>query len=96
MNNTLNNALNALKAIPWGENLGRAGEQPDCLVQRPSQRRHTLTIDKSGSNTLVSGMTRLPRLEYAQPASVSQFVRRWIVDPKHRRNVEALLSRVKV
>lgn len=36
------------------------------------------------------------RLSMGKPASVSQFVRRWLADPKRRFEIEAALSKVKV
>ncbi len=48
------------------------------------------------SGTSVSNGWLAQRLAMGEPASVSQFVRRWLIVPKQKRETEAVLSKVKV
>jgi REP element-mobilizing transposase RayT len=46
-------------------------------------------------STSVSNRWLAERLMMGEPASASQFARRWLLDPQRRRAIDALLSRVK-
>jgi hypothetical protein len=59
--------------------------------QKPSQRRHTLTLDKSDD---CGGLA--VRLGMGKPVNASQFVIRWLQAEAGKRAMHALLSGVKV
>lgn len=88
------------RTLLWEESLQayarELGVNPDKLGPRKSAPDKVRLAAVMKIGTSVSNGWLAQRLAMGQPASVSQFVRRWIADPKRRRESEVLLSRVKV
>jgi hypothetical protein len=83
----------------WEERLGAlaaaAGLDLGQLGARKSAPNKVLLAAAMKHSSSVSNGWLATRLAMGQPASVSQFVRRWLFEPEKRRKIEALLSRVK-
>ena len=83
----------------WEEKLEelarRARVDLDRLPSRRSSPEKVLLAAALKRTTSVSNAWLAKRLGLGQPASASQFVRRWEQDPRRKRALEALLSRVK-
>jgi REP element-mobilizing transposase RayT len=83
----------------WEEKLGelarRARVDLDRLPPRRSSPEKVLLAAALKRTTSASNAWLAKRLGMGQPASASQFVRRWEQDPRRKRALEGLLSRVK-
>ena len=83
----------------WEERLlalARAGKF--ILSKLPAAKSHPMKSQLAAAmkaSSSVSNAWLADRLAMGQPASTSQFARRWMLDPKRKRATERLLSRVK-
>lgn len=88
------------RAKAWEEALGAYAKASKIDLNNLGPRKSSpekvrlATAMKLG--TSVSNGWLAERLAMGQPASVSQFVRRWLADPRRARETRSLLSRVKV
>ncbi len=87
------------KAAAWEERLAalaRAAKiDVGSLPPRKSAREKVLLAAAMKQMTSVSNGWLGERLQIGKPATVSQFVRRWSEDPKQKRQLQELVSRVK-
>jgi len=91
--------LQAERAIAWEERLTQLAQLARvdlaALPGAKSAPGKVLLAAAMKRRTSASNDWLAQRLGMGEPASVSQFVRRWELKPERRREVEALLSRVK-
>ena len=87
------------RAELWEERLREIAAQArvnlQALPARKSCREKVLLAAVMKASSSVSNSWLAQRLAMGQPASASQFARRWMLDPKRRTLIESLLSRVK-
>jgi putative transposase len=92
-------AVQAERIAAWEEQLGRlaakAGVDLAALTGRKSHPDKVLLAAALKQSTSVSNAWLAERLGMGEPASASQFARRWQLDPERQRATEKLLSRVK-
>ena len=92
--------LKVERSLLWEESLQayahELGVNLDKLGPRKSDPEKVRLAAAMKTGTSVSNGWLAERLAMGQPASVSQFVRRWLAEPKRRRDTEAALSKVKV
>ena len=83
----------------WTERLERLAQAEGVdLLDLPARKSAAEKVRLAAAmkrSTAVSNGWLAQRLSMGQPASVSQFVRRWELDPARRREIDRLLSRVK-
>ena len=91
--------LRAERCSAWEEMLDRLAKAADVdlahLGERKSDPAKVLLAAAMKQSTSVANTWLADRLQMGQPASASQFARRFLLDEKGRRSVEKLLSRVK-
>lgn len=92
-------ALRKERESAWEERLAAlaqtAGVDLKKLGARKSAPEKVLLAAAMKETTSVSNGWLSDRLAMGEPASASQFVRRWMLDKQKRRSVEKLMSRVK-
>ena len=88
------------RARSWEETLRKCSEAADVdLTKLPAKKSDDGKVVLAmalKATTSVSNGWLAERLGMGKPASVSQFVRRGLADPRKKRRLEKLLSRVKV
>lgn len=93
-------AVQAEREALWAERLQAlaTGAKVD-LAKLPPQKSHPHKVILAAAlkqSTSVSNGWLAQRLQMGQPASASQFVRRWLTDDRKRRETERLLSKVRI
>lgn len=93
-------ALKAERSATWEEALQAlstaAGVNLAALPSKKSAEEKVLLAAAMKQATSVSNGWLAERLGMGEPASASQFVRRWMLEPKRLRKTQAILSKVKV
>ena len=91
--------VQAERAADWEERLHLMAKLAKISLERLPERKSdphkVLLAAAMKATTSVSNGWLAARLQMGEPASASQFARRFMLNPQHRRAAEALLSRVK-